>query len=129
MLEHHPDLSPSELRERVFVRSAEFGLATQNPNFGRQSKEMILHSIATELNESVENVLAFLYADHKDMHRLTELPRVKTPVDVLHRYNLVLCQSLLLYAKSIRVTLHKPSSKWPEMLFRRIKFYRLLFRV
>lgn len=129
ILEHHPDLLPSELRERVFVRAAELGLATKNPSFGRQSKEMILASIANELKESVDNVLSFLYADHKDMHRLTELPQVKTAVDVLHRYNLVLCQSLLLYAKSIRVVLHKPSSKWLEMLFRRIKFYRLLFRV
>ncbi len=129
ILEHHPDLSPSELRERVFVRSAELGLATQNPSFGRQSKEMILESIASELNESVDNVLSFLYADHKDMHRLTKLPQAKTAVDVLHRYNLVLCQSLLLYAKSIRVVLHKPTSKWLDMLFRRVKFYRLLFRV
>ena len=128
-LKDHPDLSPSELRERVFLRSAELGLATQRPNFGRQSKEMILQSIAEELNESVENVLLFLYADHKDMHLLTELPKVKTAVEVLHRYNLVLCQSLLLYAKSIRVVLHQPNSKWLEMLFRRIKFYRLLFRV
>ena len=128
-LDQHPELSPRELRERVFIRSAESGLATQKPDFGRQSKEMILDSIADELSESVENVLAFLYADHKDMYRLTELPKVKTAVDVLHRYNLVLCQSLLLYAKSIRVVLHKPSGKWLEMLFRRIKFYRLLFRV
>ena len=59
------------MRERVFLRSAELGLATQRPNFGRQSKEMILQSIAEELNESVENVLLFLYADHKDMHLLT----------------------------------------------------------
>lgn len=125
----HPDLSPRELRERVFLRSAELGLATQRPDFGRQSKEMILKLIAEELNESVENILLFLYADHKDMHLLTELPKVKTAVDALHRYNLVLCQSLLLYAKGIRVVLHHPNSKWLEMLFRRIKFYRLLFRV
>ena len=129
MLVEHPDLSPSELRERVFMRSAELGLATQHPNFGRQSKEMILKSIAEELNESVDKVLLFLYADHKDMHLLRELPKVKTAVDVLHRYNLVLCQSILLYAKGIRVVLYDPSSKWLEMLFRRIKFYRLLFRI
>ena len=129
VLAEHPDLSPGELRERVFIRSAELGLATQRPNFGRQSKEMILNSIAIELNESVDDILLFLYADHKDMHLLTELPKVNTAIGVLHRYNLVLCQSLLLYAKSIRVVLHQPSSKWLEMLFRRIKFYRLLFRV
>ena len=63
------------------------------------------------------------------MHLLTDLPKVKTAVDVLHRYNLVLCQSLLLYAKGIRVILYQPTSKWLEMLFRRIKFYRLLFRI
>ena len=91
---------------------------------------MILLSIAEELNESVDNVLLFLYADHKDMHLLKGVTEgVKTAVDVLHRYNLVLCQSLLLYAKGIRVVLHQPTSKWLEMLFRRIKFYRLLFRV
>ena len=129
VLGNHPDLSPSDLRERVFVRSASLGLATQNPNFGRQSKEMILQSIADELGETVKDILSFLYADHKDMHRLVELPKVKTPVGVLHRYNLVLCQSLLLYAKSIRVVLHNPTAKWLEMLFRRIRFYRLLFRV
>ena len=128
-LNNHPELSPAELRERVFVQSAELGFATQNANFGRSSKEMILQNIASELNEPVETVLDFLYADHKDMHHLVTLPNLTTPLDVLHRYNLVLCQSLLLYAKQIQVVLYNPSAKWLEMLFRRIKFYRLLFRV
>lgn len=128
-LDSHPDLAPAELRERVFVHAANVGLATQKPDFGRQSKEMILQAIADSLGESIENVVNFLYADHKDMQRLVELPAMKEPLDVLHRYNLILCQSLLLYAKSIHVVLHKPSAKWLAMLFRRIKFYRLLFRV
>jgi len=129
ILSNNPELSPAELREQVFVLSATRGLATQRADFGRQSKDMILSTIAESLNETVDDILSFLYADHKDMHRLIQLPKVATPVDVLYRYNLILCQSLLLYAESIHVVLHCPTTKWLEMLFRRIKFYRLLFRV
>ena len=129
ILSSNPELSPAELREQVFVLSATMGLATQRADFGRQSKDMILSTIAESLNETVDDILEFLYADHKDMHRLIQLPKVTTPIDILHRYNLVLCQSLLLYAKSIHIVLDRPTPKWLEMLFRRIKFYRLLFRV
>ena len=129
ILSNNPELSPAELREQVFVLSATKGLATQRADFGRQSKDMILSTIAESLNETVDDILSFLYADHKDMHRLVQFPKVATPVDVLYRYNLVLCQSLLLYAESIHVVLHSPTTKWLDMLFRRIKFYRLLFRV
>ena len=114
---------------RVFIRSAEVGLATHNPNFGRQSKEMILDSIASELNESIESVLSFLYADHKDMHRLT---RVSTSQNSTGRIASIQSGSMpvsFTVCEKHQSCLHKPSSKWLEMLFRRIKFYRLLFRV
>ena len=115
--------------ERVFVRSAEVGLATQNPNFGRQSKEMILDSIASELNESVDNILSFLYADHKDMHRLTNFHKLKQQwtycIDTTWFYaSLFYCmrkQLELFYCTNPVVN--------GQMLFRRIKFYRLFFRV
>ena len=48
---------------------------------------------------------------------------------MLERYNLVLCQSILLHAKKLRILLFNPSAKWLRLIFRRIKFYRLMYRV
>ena len=38
------------------------------------TKEKILTDIANDLGTTVEQVLAYLYADHKDMHILQTLP-------------------------------------------------------
>jgi predicted nuclease of restriction endonuclease-like RecB superfamily len=129
VLEGHEDLSAAELRQKVFQHSARLGYATQNPQFGRCTKEEILRDIANDLGSTVENVLAYLYADHKDMHILKTLPDIQTPEAMLQRYNLVLCQSILLHAKKLRIILFNPSAKWLRFIFRRIKFYRLMYRV
>ena len=106
VLPNNPDLSASELRSRLFAIAADQGFATLNPEFGRKTKEMIASSIAAELGETIDGVLSFLYADHKDMHLLTTVPDIESPVELLDRYNLVLCQSVLLQARSIRVVLN-----------------------
>ena len=128
-LDGHEGCSAADLRQRVFVRSAELGFATQNASFGRFTQHAILTEIANELNVAMDNLLAYLYADHKDMHILQHLPAIETPEQMLQRYNLVLCQSILLHAKKIKVTLFNPSAKWLRLIFRRIKFYRLMYRV
>ncbi len=129
LLPNNSNVSPSDLRHQLFTLSATLGFATLNPSFGRQTNEMVVDSIAKDLGESVGDVLAFLYADHKDMHVLTLVPNITEPQQLLHRYNLVLCQSILLHAKSIKVVLSSPSAQWLRLIFRRIKFYRLLYRV
>lgn len=128
-LEGHAELSAAELRQKVFQHSAQLGYATQNPQFGRATKQQILAEIATELNSTVEQIIAYLYADHKDMHILRQLPDIDTPAAMLQRYNLVLCQSILLHAKRLRIVLQNPTAQWLRLIFRRLKFYRLMYRV
>ena len=129
VLEQCPDLTAMELRKKVFLKSSSYGLASLNSQFHRKSKDDILREIGDELGCEGHEIEAFLYADHKEMHLLEEIPKIQTATELIQRYNLVAYQSLLLYASSMRIKLFDIAPKWLRYIFRRLKFNRLMFQV
>jgi uncharacterized protein len=106
------------------------------------SQEELQRAIITNLK--AKDIESYLYADLKENHVLCEMDKnmPKNPVGLISRYNLSLCQSLLLRATEMDVyidfsSLHDGSqqdstlqtSKWLRFLFRHIKFQQLMYRI
>lgn len=124
-----PDMTAEELRNMVFQTSVEHGLGSLSNRFDRLKNIDIINIVSQKISADPIEIQRFLYADHKEMHILESLPELSTPLDLLHRYNLVACQSLLLHASQVRIQLHSLPAKWLRFIFRRIKFYRLMFQL
>ena len=75
--------------------------------------------------ESVVPLSDNIYADLPDYERLSELPEI-TPELLLERYNVVLVQSLVLYAESLEVSIEEHDSARMRRFFKYLKFFRLL---
>ena len=129
-LHTEPKIEAKELRQMVFERAVKRGpVAIQKNQFNRPVADDILSEIASEINVEIQDVKGFLYADQREMHVLEKLPPFREGKELILRYNLALCQALLLRASSIQIRLIRPTSKWLAFIFRRIKFYRLIFQV
>ena len=125
-----PKIEAKELRKMVFERAVQKGpVSFQGNQFNRPSADDILSEIASEINVEIEDVKGFLYADQREMNVLEELPPFSEAKGLILRYNLALCQALLLRASAIRIRLIQPTNKWLGLIFRRIKFYRLIFQI
>ena len=92
-------------------------------------RSAVLDEAAQSIGCSAEELDGFLYADRKDMQRLCDVRVLGSPELLLHRYNLALCQAVLLHASSVRIRLDEPGPKWLRLLFRSIKFHRLMYSV
>ena len=75
--------------------------------------------------ESVVPLSDNIYADLPDYERLSELPEI-TPELLLERYNVVLVQSLVLYAESLELAIEERDSAKMRRFFKYLKFFRLL---
>ena len=129
-LDVEPKLEARELRALVFERAVQKGpIALKENQFERPLARDILAEIASELKVSVDEIERFFYADQKEMNILEQISPFSTAKQLIQRYNLALCQAILLKANSIRIKLHNPSPKWLNFIFRRIKFYRLMFSI
>ena len=66
-----------------------------------------------------------IYADLPDYERLSELPEMTPPL-LLEKYNVVLVQSLVLYAESLELSIEERDSARMRRFFKYLKFFRLL---
>lgn len=69
-----------------------------------------------------------IYADLPDYERLAEVPKM-TPALLLEKYNVVLVQSLVLYAESLELTIEEHDGARMRRFFKYLKFFRLLAEV
>jgi uncharacterized protein len=129
-VEVNGNLDAKSLRRYVFEEAAKIGPVSLEDNLpGKVTATQVLEKISPDLEVTPDKIMEFLYADLKEMEILYNGPKNQTPLGLIRRYNLALCQSLLLHASSITLTLFSPDAKWLRLIFRRLKFYRLMFRV
>ena len=125
-------LTPRQLRRSVFERAAEKGplRTAYQPQIGaRPTPEELLSEVASEHQIAVSDIQQCLYADRKEMFLLEAAPHMESGQQLIQRYNLVLCQSLLLHASELEITISDLPPKWLRAVFRKLKFHQLLFRV
>lgn len=75
--------------------------------------------------ESVVPLSDNIYADLPDYEQLSVLPEM-TPELLLEKYNIVLAQSLVLYAESLELAIEEKDSARMRRFFKYLKFFRLL---
>lgn len=126
------DLTPKQLRAEVFQHAA--AVAPLKVPWGSQlgdrpTREDVLLQVAEVHNLSPQELLESLYGDRKEMQIQQTSPSVDSPVELLERYNHVLCQSLILHASVLEVVVSPLPAKWARALIRKLKFHQLLFRV
>ena len=104
------------------------------------SNDNVSDLILSNLNAS--SIESYMYADLKENHVLCDMDKntPKNAESLISRYNLSLCQSLLLRATELDVYLDLSDiqegtdntlkiSKWLRFLFRHIKFQQLMYRI
>lgn len=110
-----PDVDYPALRRELFTRS---GAALQTP--GDFSEEHY-RSLYPHPEQDI-------YGDLPDFEVLRSF-REMTPEALLHRYNIALVQTLLLYASKLTVTVSDPEYSELRKLVRFMKFFRLLAEI
>ena len=153
-------LSPSDIRHITFLQAAKMRRENNLSQSNHISRNDILASVVTEIkniylcklqqeqqqiisNLTIDMLENYLYADLKEHHVLLEMDKntPKNPEQLISRYNLALCQSLLLRATEMDVYIDLSNlndagqentldaSKWLRFLFRHIKFQQLMYRI
>lgn len=110
------------------IRSRLFALAGSRQPLGPVARAEVIATLAAELETTAESIEQSLYADLPSAARLGAMPDL-SPEALLARYDLRLAQGLLLSARSMTLTLTRPSPKRLRALVRALKFQRLLFTV
>lgn len=122
-------IDPVELRARVFTHAAATGpLARAAGPTGRRTATDVIAKVAAELGSDVEAVSRALYADLKEEQVLVGVELLE-PKALLERYNVALCQSVLLKASGLIIHLEAPDPKRVRQLYRALKFHGLMYRV
>ena len=118
----------------VQVRADVFSLAAQKGTFSQYSrnnepytKQAIYEEVAQKYGCSAQEIQAYLYSDLRTMQRIHTLKSFSTPALLIHRYNIALCQAVLLRACSLEITFASMDPKWLRYLFGLIKFHNLMF--
>lgn len=123
------ELSPPDLRERVFKEAARRGpLALGDNPFGRLSAAQLLAELAPEFGVTADQLREALYGDLKGEQRL-EAVGIGDPARLIERYNVGVVQAVLLKASSVTVTLERPTAARLRQLMRYVKFHQLMHRV
>ena len=122
-------LDPPEFRREVFEASA---AAWREPppedRPFRFDRDEVMAKLGESLNLAPATLEAMLFADLKSEQRLVEWKDCEASW-LIDRYNVALAQGVLLRASQLRIELGRLSAKKQRALFRRLKFFRLLFRV
>ena len=161
-------ISPSEVRHMVFLLAAQKRKEISIGQFGelrndifeevlceiqqriviskQEESEKTLSDGTSDLilsNLNPSSIESYMYADLKENHVLCDMDK-NTPTNaesLISRYNLSLCQSLLLRATELDVYLDLSDfqnetidntlkiSKWLRFIFRHIKFQQLMYRI
>lgn len=115
------DVEPAELRAEVFARAA--ALRRE----GRLDREALLAEIAAD--KGVDGDLErLLYADLKEAQRLLRF-EAPTPAQLVAAYQLGQVQAVLLKAESVVFEVHCADPAIYRLLFRKMKFHRLLHTI
>lgn len=118
-------LPPAELRRRLFA----LGPVRRRPDIaGAPTAAEHVAALASDLGCTAETVERGLFADLKENQILLACD-VPSAEWLLHRYNLALCQGLLLHAARVAITLQAPDPKHLRALFRQVKFHRLMYAI
>jgi predicted nuclease of restriction endonuclease-like RecB superfamily len=118
-------IDPFALRQSLFARAAKSRLA----NGGHLKLDDIHQQIAEEFQlDQAAQVQRVLYADLKEEQHLQEFKKVK-PDWLLKRYNVALAQAVLFRAVKLTIRVaNQPMARY-RVLFRRIKFFQLMYQV
>jgi predicted nuclease of restriction endonuclease-like RecB superfamily len=114
-------LDPAELRRTLFLRAAE---ARRNGTLDRQA---LLEVMATEHASTPAALEAALYADLPDAHLLRAFEAI-APEALVGHYEAAQVQAVLLRAVKVTATVRAAPASY-RLLFRRLKFLRLLHRI
>lgn len=111
--------SAATLREEAFSASAALLAAPAHTSDGHRT------AVAERLGLHADEVRDRLYADHPDQAVLTAVP-AWTATQFIPRYNLALTQGLLLFARSLTVTIDDADTGLRRRLLKALRFRRLL---
>jgi len=121
-------MDPIALRREVFLAAREKGpLALTTGLLNRPTAEDVLRDVAEKHSVTPQDIAGAIYADLKSEQRLSAIKEY-SPTQLLQRYNVALCQSLLLHATQMTLTLKNPTAPRMRQLFRCIKFHQLMQR-
>lgn len=119
------DLDAPELRRRVFSAAAESWLAAGPHGI---DADALRAELAPRFGVDAEALRRLLYADLKEEQVIVRFDDL-SPRELIERYDLALCQAVLLRATRLEVKLPPQSAAVYRALFRAIKFHQLLFEV
>ncbi len=120
------ELVPSELRAAAFRLAARRGPLAMEPGpLDLPTADTVLAEVAAQRGVTLDAVRSSLFADLRDAHRIGAYPAIE-PVDLLHRYNLALVQSILLSATEVRIVVRDPTAARIRQLLRWARFYQLI---
>jgi len=124
------EIDPAELRTAAFVRAAQTGPLARRPGpTGRRTRDDVFGELAESFDMDGAALGAALYSDLKDEQRVTAYTGPATAEEIVHRYNVVLHQSLLLRATNVKVSVSAKDPKRLRQLVRALKFHQLMFRM
>jgi uncharacterized protein len=173
-LELQSFITPSEVRQIAFYLATKQRKEQSLVSIEEQRTEILQQVVleiqkqckqkTTEMPDTIHQTIldmtpqivdAYLYADLKENHVVGEMDKntPTTPLNLIYRYNLSLCQSLLLRATEMDIYIDFSDmiavrsqekkdiqnnqiqgntlqiSKWLRYLFRHIKFQQLMYRI
>lgn len=118
----------SQVRAEVFSLAAQKGVfSAYARNHEPYTKEAIFSQVAEQHGCSAQEIRNYLYSDLRSMQHIQSLKSFSTPALLIHRYNIALCQAIVLRACSLEVQFRSMDPKWLRYLFRLIKFHKLMF--
>ncbi|MEC7985194.1 MAG: DUF790 family protein [Myxococcota bacterium] len=118
----------SQIREEVFTLAAQEGPYSPHGILqSRSSVQEVWELVARKYGCEVEALQHYLYSDLRDMHRLQDISSFNSSQALIQRYNIALCQAILLRATELNIELKSVAPKWLRYLFHVIKFHKLMF--
>lgn len=119
------DLDAPELRRRVFSAAARRWLDSGPRGI---DADALRAELAPQFGLDADALRRLLYADLKEEQIIAKFDAL-SPHELVERYDLALCQAVLLRATRLEVELPPQSAAVYRALFRAIKFHQLLFEV
>jgi len=113
-------ISPAEIRERVFARGPAF---RTSDIFHPQTRQEVIAELAWAISLAAGDLPGLLYADRQVNYLLTDPGPAWTPEGLLARYNLELARGVLYWASHMTI---EASSNYKD-LWHFMKLFKLMF--
>jgi predicted nuclease of restriction endonuclease-like RecB superfamily len=122
-------IEPEVLRERVFRASARsHPLVEEADLIHKKTRAEVLNELSWELGTTVDEIVRGMYADLDERRVLVRFDEV-SPQWVLDRYNVALAQGMLYRCSEMRIRIFRNIPTKYKMVFKFIKFFKLMHRV